>query len=121
MYFRARTARTGVTHAPEVILFAQAGDRIGPAAKDLLPYVECFIVILIIAARLVERDRVEPHPEEAPGGGALVEAVAAGVIRDDGAVLRAAEVITPGPGRVGTRDYIFTGGIVEVSVLHNCC
>ena len=57
-------------------------------------------------------------PQEAAGGGALVERVAAGVVGDDRAVLRRAEVVGPRARGVGAGDDVFLGVVVEVTVLH---
>jgi len=52
-----------------------------------------FVAQVKLAARLVHRDAVETHPQEATGGAALVERIAAGVVGDDGAILRRTEVV----------------------------
>src|SRR5262249_57258682 len=42
---RARAARTGVSHRPEVVFLAQAKDPVFPEAGDLLPEREGVVVV----------------------------------------------------------------------------
>ena len=71
-----------------------------------------------IAARLVDRDAVEPHAQHPSSSARTVERIAAGVLRDDPAVQARAEVIDPRPRRVRPRDDVLAGGIVEVAEAH---
>ena len=57
-----------------------------------------------IAAGLVEL--VEGVAQDAAGRAGLDKAVAAGVLGDDGAVLRRAQIVGPGHGRAGIGDHI---------------
>jgi hypothetical protein len=68
---------------------------------------------------LIERHRVAAQAQEAVVEGTAIEAVAPGVVRDDGPVLGRSEVVAPRPRRVRSIDDIFLGGVVEVSVMHS--
>src|SRR5574344_671714 len=71
-----------------------------------------------LAARHVHRDGVVAVAQEAAGGRRAGEAVATGVVGDDGAIAAVAEIVGPRPGSVGAGDDIFAGCVVEVTVVH---
>ena len=83
------------------------------------PVVAAIVIVQVdIAPRLVQRDGIEPEPREAPLRRRLIEAISSGIVGDDGAILGAAQVITPGLGSIGTSNYIFLINIVKISELH---
>ena len=81
------------------------------------PEIAGFVVPQVdIAARLVEL--VEHIAQDAPGGAGLDEAVAAGVLRDDRAVLGRAQVVGPGHGRARIVDDVLPRLAVKMAVSH---
>ena len=69
-----------------------------------------------IAPGLVHGDGVESQTREASLCGGLEEAVAAGIVRNDRAVLGRAEVVAPRAWRIGARHDVFASFVVEETV-----
>ena len=81
------------------------------------PEIAAFLVPQVhVPARLVKL--IEHIAQDAPCRAGFDEAVAAGVLGDDGAVCGRAQIIGPGHGRAGIGDQVFTLVIVKVSELH---
>ena len=81
------------------------------------PVVAVFIVPQVhIAAGLVKL--VEGIAQDTACRAGLDKAVAAGILGDDGAVFRRAEVVGPGHGRAGVGDDVLPRRIVKITVLH---
>ena len=106
---------------------AEAETRGGPVLVERLahglpcgrPEVAAVAVAQVkLAAGHVHRHGVVAVPQETPRRRRAREAVAAGVVGDDGAVAARTEVIGPRPRRVGAGDDIFPGSVVKVSVVH---
>ena len=84
------------------------------------PEISALIIPQIdIPARLVKL--VEHIPENPAVGTRPLEAVAAGVVGDDGAVGRRPQIVDPGGGGVGAVDHIFAGFVIKISVSHTRC
>jgi hypothetical protein len=71
-----------------------------------------------VPAGLVHRDGVESEAHEASLCPGLVEAVPAGVVRDDGPVLGRPEVVAPGSRGIRPGYHVFLRGVVKVAVAH---
>ncbi|OQB94589.1 MAG: hypothetical protein BWX86_01435 [Verrucomicrobia bacterium ADurb.Bin122] len=95
------------------------GERLADGLPGGGPEIAALLIAQVeVAAGLVERHGVGAQAQEARAERALVEGVAAGVVGDEGAVVERAEVVGPRAGRVGTRDDVLFGFVVEMTELH---
>ncbi len=126
---RDEVGRRGAHAAPlaldDRVAEAEAGGRFEFVERfaDRLPRGRPVVAAVAVAqvklpAGQVHRHGVVAMAQEAAGGGRAGEAVAAGLVGDDGAIPARAEIVGPGSRGVRASDDVFAGCVVEVTELH---
>ena len=95
------------------VLVQGLADRLPAGAPEVPGF---FVPQVDIPAGLIKL--VKCITEDSSSRAALHKAVAAGIHRDDRAVVRRSEIVRPGCGRIGIGDDILSGFLVKIAVLH---